>query len=360
MEVRTAEVPLTFTYTGRVSGFREVEVRPQVGGIMLKREFEEGSRVKEGQVLFRIDPSTYQAALDRARAQLAQAQATQRQAEENFQRTEELVRRQVATQRQLDDARAARDQAVAGVQLAEAEVRTAQLNLDHTIITAPVSGVTSLQSPPEGTLIQAPQTLLTQINQLDPAYVIFSITDAEYLAFRNLNQRRARPVTERDITVELQYGNGSIYPQKGRIDVSASSVDPLTGTLQVRAIFPNADGAILPGEFVRVIVTGITLPDAIVIPKQAVNQGPQGPFVYAVGENNTAQVLPIRLGRELQSGWVVQSGLSPGQRIVVDGVIRVRPGAPVQPVPVTVDPATLAGTPSDAGGEATGSLGVPR
>jgi membrane fusion protein, multidrug efflux system len=348
-----AEVPFPVEYAGRVAGFRDVEVRPLVGGLLLGREYEEGARVKEGQVLFRIDPATYQVALSRAEAQLQQAQATLRQAEENFKRIEELSRRQVATERQLDEATAARAQARASIQLAEAEIKAAQLNLGYTVVNAPVSGVTALESPPVGTLIQPQQTLLTRITQLDPAYVSFSFTDEEGQAFRALNARRAKPITEKDLTVELHYANGTVYPQKGWIDTAAQRIDVQTGTIQARAIFPNPNGALLPGQFVRVLIHGVTLPDAIVVPNRAVSQSAQGPSVFVVGDNNAAEARPIRLGRELAQGWVVQEGLKGGERIVVDGVIRVRAGAPVRPVPLATTTATTQ-APNPAGGQAAG------
>lgn len=352
--VQPAEVPFPVEYAGRVAGFRDVEVRPLVSGLLLRREYEEGAPVKQGQVLFRIDPATYQVALSRAEAQLQQAQATLRQAEENFKRIEELSRRQVATERQLDEAIAARAQARASIQLAEAEISAAKLNLGYTVVNAPVSGVTALESPPVGTLIQAQQTLLTRITQLDPAYVNFSFTDEEGQAFRALNEKRAKPISEKDLTVELHYANGTAYPQQGRIDTAAQRIAVQTGTIQARAIFPNADGALLPGQFVRVRVHGVTLPDAIVIPSRAVSQGPQGPSVFLVGDNNTAEARPIRLGRELAQGWVVQEGLKGGERVIVDGIIRVRPGAPVRPVPLATATATTQ-SPTPAGAPAAGS-----
>jgi membrane fusion protein, multidrug efflux system len=333
-----AEVPYPVEYAGRIAGFRDVEVRPLVGGLLLKREYEEGSRVTQGQVLFRIDPATYQVALDRAQAQLQQAQATLRQAEENFNRTEELFRRGVSTDVLLDEARARRDQARASVSLAEAEIDAAKLNLGYTTVSAPVTGVTALQSPAVGTLILAQQTLLTIISQLDPAYVNFSFTDEQGQAFRALNERREKPITEKDLTVELLYAQEAVYPVRGRIDIAAQRVDPQTGTVQARAIFPNPDGALLPGQFVRVRILGITLPNAIVIPRPAVSQGPQGPSVYVLGENDVAQVRPIRLGPEVAAGWVVPEGLSGGERVVADGVIRVRPGQPVRPTPLSTGP----------------------
>jgi membrane fusion protein, multidrug efflux system len=277
-------------------------------------------------------------ALSRAEAQRQQAQATLRQAEENFKRIDQLSSKAIATERQLDDAVAQRDQARASVQLAEAEIRNARLNLDYTTVVAPASGVTALQSPPVGTLIQAQQTLLTTITRLDPAYVMFSFTDTEAQDFRELNQRRAKPIVAEDLTVELHYSNGAIYPHTGKIDQSAQRVDLQTGTIEARAIFPNPDGALIPGQFVRIVIKGVTLQDAIVIPSQAINQGPQGPSVFVVGENNAAQAKLVRLGQEVAGGLVVQNGLKSGERVIVDGVIRVRPGAPVKPVPMSPPP----------------------
>jgi membrane fusion protein (multidrug efflux system) len=351
IETRAAEVPLTLTYAGRVAGFRDVEIRPQVSGVLLKREFNEGAQVKQGQLLFRIDPRTYEVALARGQAQLAQAQASLRQAEENYKRIDELFKKGVATDKQLDDVRAAREQAQAAIQLAQAEIRGAQLNLGYTTVTAPVTGITSLHSPPEGTLILAQQTVLTTITQLDPAYVNFSVTDTEYQAFRQLNERLPTPIKEEDLKVQVLFSDGTAYDQPGSVDVSARSIDPRTGTLQVRAVLPNRAGTLLPGQFVRVVIRGIALPDSIVVPKQAVSQGPEGPFVYVIGENNAAQARPVRLGREIETGWIVQQGLKPGERVIVDGIIRVRPGAPVRPVPLATAATSQAnGAPTAAAG----------
>lgn len=328
--IAPAEVPLTFGYAGRVAGFRVVEVRPQVGGILLERAYREGDDVEQGELLFRIDPRPFEVALARAQAQLQQAQAQLRQADDNYARQQELFQRRVASERQRDDAIAERDLARAAVAAAEAEIAAARLNLDFTEVNAPMAGVTSLQSPPVGTLVQAQQTLLTTIIRLDPAYVTFSYTDAENAAFRALNAARAEPIAPTDLTLSLRFGDGSVYPHKGRMDTAAHSVDLQTGTIQARAIFPNPDGILLPGQFVRIIVEGVSLQAALTIPKEAVSQGPQGPFVYVVGGDERAAVRPIRLGRELDTAWVVQEGLRPGDRIVTDGVIRVRPGGAVR------------------------------
>lgn len=333
MEIKRADVPLTIAYAGRVAGFRSVEVRAMVSGTIMKREFAEGSHVKQGDVLFQIDPRSYQAVYDRANAQLAQAKATAVQAEENFNRIQELANRQVATPKQLDDARAARDQSRAAIQSVEADIANARINLEYTVVKAPVAGPTALLSPPEGSIAQAQQTVLTTITQLDPAYVDFSVTDAELRDFRVFSHNLARPLTDDDITVTLQYGDGTTYPKTGKIIMSSQNVDMRTGTVQIRSTFPNADGIILPGQFVRLIIKGITVPKAIVIPQKAVSQGPQGTFVYTVNTQNAAEVRPVKLDREVGNGWIVREGLNEGDRVIADGVMRVRPGATVKASP---------------------------
>ncbi|NEW86950.1 efflux RND transporter periplasmic adaptor subunit [Rhodopseudomonas sp. WA056] len=335
MELRRADVSLPLTYAGRVAGFRHVEVRAQVGGIILKREFVEGATVKQGDPLFRIDPRSYQAALDRADAQVLQARATLVQAEENFSRIEQLSQRQVATAKQLEDARAARDLARAALQSAQADVETAKLNIEFTTVVAPVSGPTSLSSPPEGALAQAQQTVLTSITQLDPAYVNFSLSESEFVELRGINQARDQPLKRSDIDVTLEFGGGARYPAKGQVNEAASIVDPRTGTLQIRAIFPNPDGVLLPNQFVRVRLRGVVLQDVFVVPEQAVSQGPQGSFVYVLNSSRDGVMQrPIRLDRQVEGGWAIRDGLEDGEVLVVDGLLRIHPGAKVTPVPV--------------------------
>jgi membrane fusion protein (multidrug efflux system) len=333
-ELKEAEVPLPLQFAGRVAGFRVVEIRSQVNGVLLKREYDEGATVKVGDVLFRIDPRTYEAALSRAQAQAAQAKAALTQAEENYKRVEGLAGQKVATQKSLEDAIAVRDQARATIQSTQADVDLAKLNLEFTVIKAPVAGPTSLVSPAEGTLIQAQQTVLTTITQLDPAYVNFTFTDSELRALQEINQSQGESLNWDDVKVELQFGDGNVYPHAGKVDARSRTVDPRTGTILVRAIFPNPDRALLPGQFVRINMTGITMPNAIVVPKAAISQGPLGAFVYLVEPDNVARVRQVRLSRELPDGWIVRKGLKGGDRIVVDGVIRVRPGQPVRPAAV--------------------------
>lgn len=346
----SADVPLPLLYAGRVTGFRVVEIRSQVGGFLLKREFTDGEAVKAGDVLFRIDPRSYEAALARAKAQVAQAQATLTQASENFTRVEGLAARQVSTQKALEDATAAREQATAALASAKADVQTAELNLEYTVIKAPISGLTSIEaSPPEGTLVQPQQTVLTRITQLDPAYVYFTTTDGELRELKEINRTRAKPLTEDDVTVKLRFGNGDVYPFDGRVDISSSIVDPRTGTVQIRAVFPNEKRGLLPGQFVRVEIIGVTMPNAVLVPKTAIVQGPQGAAVYVVDANDVAQARPVQLDREVAKGWIVKSGLQAGEKVVTDGVIRVRPGAKVKPVAAGAAPAAPAATPAGGG-----------
>jgi membrane fusion protein, multidrug efflux system len=341
VELTAVDVPLPLQFAGRVAGFRVVEIRSQVSGILLRREFNEGAVVKTGEVLFRVDPRSYEATLARAQAQAALAKATLTQAEENYKRVEGLVAQKVSPQKSLEDAVAARDQARATIQSTQADVETAKLNLEYTVIKAPVTGPTSVLSPPEGSLVQAQQTLLTTITQLDPAYVNFTFTDSELRALQEISKSRETLFNPDDVKVELQFGDGTVYPQLGTVDTRSRTVDPKTGTILIRAVFPNREGGLLPGQFVRVNMTGITMPSAIVVPKAAISQGPLGPFVYLIEADNVARARQVRLARELDDGWIVRKGLQSGDRIVVDGVIRVRPGNVVRPVPVA-PPATVA------------------
>ena len=215
---------------------------------------------------------------------------------------------------------------------------TAKLNLEFTVIKAPVKGPTSLVSPAEGTLIKAQDTLLTTITQLDPAYVNFTFTDSELRSLQEIDKTAEELFDPSRVKVELQFGDGATYPEPGTVDTHSRTVDQRTGTILTRAIFPNHDGGLLPGQFVRVRMTGITMPNAIVVPKAAISQGPLGPYVYVVEPDLVARARQVRLYRELPDGWIVRKGLKAGDRIVVDGVIRVRPGNVVKPVPVAAPP----------------------
>jgi membrane fusion protein (multidrug efflux system) len=331
-EVQAQAVPVTYEYAARVSAYREVQVRARVGGILLKRNFTEGAQVKAGQVLFEIDPAPFEAELARTKAQLQQAQAQSNQAVRDAERALQLFARGAGSEKSRDDAIAAKELGAAAVAAAEAQVRTAQLNLDYTKVRAPISGITSLEQVPEGSLIgtSGDSGLLTAITQLDPIYVNFAFADREGAEIRRLlasQQPKGSPA--KDLKVKITFGDGEVYDQEGMIDFTSSSIDTQTGTLQARAIVKNPNQRLVPGQFVRATVTGLTLDDAIVVPEAAVMQGPQGQFVYTINSTGNAEIRPVELSRQIESGWIVSSGLRAGDKLVTEGVIKVRPGGPV-------------------------------
>jgi membrane fusion protein, multidrug efflux system len=332
VEVQPREVGLTYEYAARVSAFREVQVRARVGGILLRRNFTEGSEVKAGDLLFEIDPAPYEAELARTKAQLAQAEAQYAQSVRDAERAIQLVQQKVTSAATRDSAIAARDQSAAAVAAARAQVRTAELNLSYTKVTAPISGITSREQVPEGSLIgtDASSSLLTSITQLDPVYINFSFSDSEAAEIRRLlDLQKAKGGDPTKLKVKVTFGDGQVYEHEGVIDFTSSSLDQETGTLGARAVVDNSDRRLIPGQFVRATIVGVTIGNAIVVPEPALMQGAQGQFVYVVDADGKAQARPVAVSRTVQGGWLVTSGLNPGDRVVTEGVMKVRPGAPV-------------------------------
>jgi membrane fusion protein (multidrug efflux system) len=331
-EIKAAAVPLQFQYAGRVAAFREVEVRARVSGILQEKSFVEGATVKEGDVLFRIDPVSHEAQLARAEAQLKEAQAQISRTQRDAERATTLLQRQVGTEKARDDAVSAYELAQAGVAAAEAQVKTAKINLGYTTITAPIAGTISLRVLPEGSLVGtgANDSLLTRISQLDPVYVHFSFTDTEATEIRRLiDSGEGKGPADGKLQVKISFGDGKSYDRDGYVDFTDSNLDLQTGTVRARAVIPNPQSKLRPGQFVRVSVEGITRHQTVVIPQAAVMQGPQGQFVYAVDRESKASIRPVTIGREVTDGWIVEKGLQAGDRIVTESVIKVKPGAPV-------------------------------
>lgn len=348
-------VPLSYPYAGRIAAFREVEVRARVSGILVDRSYVEGASVKAGDVLFRIDPAPYQADLAKAKAQVAMAQAQLGQAERDSVRNNALFAQKIASEKARDDALSAVETAKATLAGADAQLKTAEINLGYTVVKAPVDGVTSVHVMPDGSLVgtNASDSLLTSITQLDPVYVNFAFTESELNeARRFLEKGAAKLAHPGPLPVKVVLGDGTTYPQQGHVDFTGNTVDQQTGTIQGRAIVPNPDHRLIPGQFVRAVVTGIVLQSAIVVPEKAVLQGAQGPFVYAVGEGGKAAVRPIVLGRETDDGWLVAKGLAAGDRVIVAGVVKVQPGAAVAVDKTYDNPADVAVIGAPAGGSA--------
>lgn len=325
-------VSLDVQYPGRVTGSREVEVRARVDGILLRRNYQEGSIVSEGEVLFEIDPEPYRVALERANAQLKQAEAQYRTAQRDWERGRAVFERGVISESDYDAVRSAYELAEASVALARAEREAAQINLGYTTVTAPISGVTSREAVSEGSLVGPMQnmSLLTRIVRTDPLYVVFAIPESEYLTLRRLHPEGAEAAP---IGAQLVLDDGAVALEDGSIDFTASTVDPSTGTVQARAVFANPNNEVLPGQFARVSVMDLTLNDVLLVPQAAVMQGPQGPFVLSVDQQNMVQYTPVTTGMAVGTNWIATSGVENGMRIISNGLLRVQPGMPVTPVP---------------------------
>jgi membrane fusion protein (multidrug efflux system) len=330
--VHPQEVSLTYEYAARISAYRDVQVRARVGGILLQRNFTEGAEVRAGDLLFEIDPAPYEAELARAKAQLQQAEAQYQQSIRDAERAETLVQKKVQSTAVRDTALSTRDSNAAASAAAKAQVRTAELNLEYTKVTAPIDGITSREQVSEGSLIgtDATSSLLTSITQFDPVYINFSFSDTEAAEMRRLvDDRKARGLEVNKLSVKISFGDGKVYDHLGMIDFTSSSLDTETGTLGVRAIVDNPDRRLLPGQFVRATVTGVTVDNTIVIPEAALMQSPTGQFVYVVNDEGNAEIRPLSLGQQVKNGWIVLFGLNAGDRVITEGVIKVRPGQPV-------------------------------
>jgi len=297
--IHKKEVPISYEYAARVAALKETEVRARVGGILLHRNFNEGAEVKQGDILFEIDPAPYEAAVERAQAQVAQAQATFDQSIRDANRADELVKQRVQSAAQRDQAFATRDADAAALKQAQAELKTAELNLQYTKVAAPIGGLTSREAVNEGSLIGTDSTssLLTSITQIDPIYVNFSYTDTDSQHIKQIiNDMEKRGEAVKNLYVNIRFGDGSTYPEQGVIDFTSPTLDDLTGTLGVRAIVANHDHHLVPGQFVRVTVVGLKLANAVTIPEKALLQDANGQYVLVIhkvtvpakaGETNT-------------------------------------------------------------------------
>jgi membrane fusion protein (multidrug efflux system) len=344
LEVRPQTVPVRFEYVGRTAGSREAEVHARVEGILEKRSYQESGYVKAGQTLFLIDPKPYAAQVEQAVAALAQAQAQQTQARRNLEREQSLGASGMTTQRNLDDALVAVDTAEAAVKMAQARLTEAKLNLSYTTVTAPVSGYASRALKSEGTLVRpGDESLLTTVSQLEPMHVDFSVSESERLRIdREIADGRLTlpDPAKGGQTVRLKLADGTIFARQGHLAFIDARINPATGAFDARALVPNPDRTLRPGQFVRVIVEGGERPDAILLPQRAVMEGPQGKFVYVAGKSpegrDVALPRPVAVGEWVdlkdERLWIIESGLKAGERVVVEGMGKLFPlpgGAPI-------------------------------
>jgi membrane fusion protein (multidrug efflux system) len=334
--VRVQTLPLVTELPGRVEAARVAQVRARVTGIVQKRLFTEGSDVKAGQKLFLIDPAPYQAAVNSARATLVKAQANAKQATTLAERYKPLREANAISQQDYLAATAGAQQAEADVAAAKAALQTAELNLGYATVTAPISGHIGRALVTEGALVsQAEATQLALIQQIDPVYVNFTQSVGEVEKLReSLRNGQAKSLAG-SVPVHIVMEDGTELPQNGKLLFSDLSVDPGTGEISLRAEVPNPGMRLLPGMYVRGRIAQVAVSDAMLVPQQAVSRGTQGDSVMIVGPKNMPTPAPVKLGGAQGDDWVVLSGLKPGDQVIVDGFQKMRPGAPVTPVPWT-------------------------
>lgn len=328
LEMQPTRVETSVEAVAQTEGAREVEVRARVGGILEKRVFDEGAPVKAGQALYQIDRAPLETAVAQAKAQLAEARARVEQTQREAARLKGLLAQQAISQREYDTASSDNSVAVATVQAAQAALRQAELNLSYATVTAPVGGISGRSVVSEGTLLAAGGgTLLTTVVQVNPMWVRFSIPEAELSAA--MPDGRFRPQAIRG--VELVLPDGSIYPLRGKLNFAASQIDPKLGTLQLRGEFANPEGRLLPGQFVRArLITG-ERSGVFKVPQAAVMQTDKGPMVMTVGADNKVAPRPVKTGQWSGPDWIILGGLQAGDKVIVDNLMKARPGATVAP-----------------------------
>nr|CAD6438034.1 efflux RND transporter periplasmic adaptor subunit [Rhizobium sp. Q54] len=355
--VSAEALPITNELPGRIAPTRIAEVRPRVSGIIVERVFEQGTQVKEGDVLYRIDPSPFQVRVDSAEATLRVAQAGQLQARQNAGRQEQLRKSNVASQQAYDDAVAQLAQADAQVSVAEAGLAEARLNLQYASVTAPISGRIGRALITEGALVSSSSSEnLATIQQLDPIYADFTQPAAELIRLRRALQEGQLMTGPNEAEVQLLLDDGSRYPHAGRLLFSEAAVDESTGQVTLRGEFPNPDGDLLPGMYVRVMIEQGIERSAIAVPQQAVQRDAGGQSsVLVVNAENKVEQRRVTVGRAVGDRWVITQGLQEGDRVVAEGFQKTAPGATVAPEPwqspVARDDAAVGGAAAEASGD---------
>ena len=344
MQVTPRDAPVTYEFVGQTQSSHQVQIRARVNGFLDRRLYTEGSMVKAGQQLFQQDPKPFQAQLDAAKGALAEQQARLQTANDNLAQVKPLAALKALSQKELDDATGQQQAAAAAVQVATANVETARLNLSYTRITTPVTGLSSFARVQDGAYVNGENSLLTYVEQVDPIWVNFSISENQMLDARNEQKAgRLKLPPQEQYLVEVVLADGNTFPKKGRVTFANADYDPQTGTFLLRATLPNPEGSLRPGQFVRVRLLGATRPNAILVPQQSVLQGAKGHFGVLVDKDNKALLRNVEVGPWLGNDWFINSGLQPGDRVVTDGMARLSPGAAVKIVePKAATPAASA------------------
>jgi membrane fusion protein (multidrug efflux system) len=333
LTVSAKTIPDEPEFIGQTESSRPVEIRSQVTGIIKERYFTEGRDVKKGDRLYLIDPLPFKAAVNSARAKIRQAEARLVQARQNLERVKPLLAEQAVSKKDVDDAVAEELGAKATLESAKADLVRAEFELNNTLIVAPINGMIERTRVYEGRLVSAQTDLLTVIHQMDPMYVTVSAPESFLLKRRRERAEDKLQGDEDKLKGVITFSDGSVYPHEGTLDLVDVGLRTQTGTLDARVVFPNPDRVLLPGQFVKVRFKGEVRTDAILVPQRAVQQGPRGTVVFVVGSGDKVEIREVKAASWHGDQWLIEEGLKAGERIVVEGVHRIAPGAPVKPVP---------------------------
>ena len=335
MKVLKQDTPLTSEYAGQVRGQDEVRILPRVSGAIVEKYVHGGQFVNEGQPLYRIDPRQYEAAVLSAQATLAQSQATLDNAKIDLQRDEELLASAAISEQTVTTQRARVNEYEAVVAANAALLQRAQDNLDDTVVYAPMYGRLDVNDVAVGTYATSGQTALVTVGTVDPVYVQFSISETEYLKYFGLGQKNASGSGEGPIMVSITLTDGNMYPQKGRIVQADRALSENTGTLTMKALFPNPSGILLPGMFARVRLSGETVPNALLVPQRAIQQVLDKTFVLVVGDDGKSQARSVELGPKVGSYYIVTRGITESDNVIVEGLTKLQDGMDLQVTTVT-------------------------
>lgn len=332
--VASQTIPDEPEFIGQAEASRPVEIRSQVTGLLKALLYQEGRDVKKGAPLYQIDPVPFQAAVAMAKAKIAEAEARFVQARQDLARVKPLLAQQAVSQKDVDDAMAGGLAARALLQGAHAELTKAQFDLDNTLITSPIDGLIERSHYYEGRLVSAQTDLLTIVHRVDPMYVVVSMPETFILKRRrDIESKKIHHPGVYQLRGQLTLMDGTVYPHEGVLDLLDPGLRTETGSRQTRITFPNPQRLLLPGQFVQVRFTGDTKTDAILIPQRAVLQGPQGPFVYVVNRDEKIEIRAVAASDWKGNQWFIERGLSQGDRVVVNGLVKIGPGALVKAVP---------------------------
>jgi membrane fusion protein, multidrug efflux system len=332
LTVQRQTIPGQFEWVAQAEASKSVQVRSQVAGVIVARPYTEGTDVPKGKVLYRIDPRTYEANYQSAKARVAESEATFANAERTLNRLRPLLKEHAVAQQDLDNAQAAYEQGHAAVLDARAALAAAKKNYDDSFVRAEIRGRAGRALMELGALTSGPTDLLTTVDQVDPIYVYFSPSDQEVLQWRQDIAAKRLTLPKGLLDVQATLADGSVLKQTGKVDFVALALQPGTGGLQLRAEFPNPQHILLPGQFVRVRFLGLTRNDAILVPQRAVLQGLNGPFVYVLADSNKVSARPVSATAWQGTQWIIDAGLRPGDKVIVDGTQKIKPDSPVRSV----------------------------